>query len=1022
MVLKNKDMADTDMMRSKFALSQKKRQRQTFFLLIVSLLCAIAAFYWFWTTNYYRILSQNRNYIEDYTIQMTRQTERILTNAQALVVNAANQYAQLLKTQPDMSSEEMLEIIQDNHIFSRISYVSPEGFDIGSGGKIQVSDMEYFQQGIQGKTGWQALEESQVTHESVIVFYAPIKVEGEIVGVMSGHYNKERLRVLFSDRLFNYSPHTYLFQKDGEVIASSETALKDGNIVKGLSMENFQGSFSYQNILEFLDNPDQTYISFGFGKSGHTSVGSIVKSGDESWMILIVMPDSVTSGMVLAANQTGIILEIILVLVFLSYMYVVLSSFRHQEKHLQYLVETATENLNQTVKEERKQQAIISSLAGIYIYAYYFDMGTLEYGAIRRTGNYATIIPEQGDITDVLQLYLEQLILPDSISEMQEFLDLSTLGERLSHTEMITMEYQRQDANWCRACFVVAERDPNGQPKTIILASQFIESEKIKELETQAALHDAYEAAQLANHAKTTFLSNMSHDMRTPMNAIIGMTAIAGAHLDDKERVMECLGKIISSSRHLLALINEVLDMSKIESGKVELNEEDFSLSDLVENMLTLNHSLIAERHHSVVVNLHNLVHEHVVGDNVRLQQVFTNLLSNAAKYTPDGGLIQIDLTEKLTTNNNVGLYEAVFQDNGIGMSSKFLEHLFEPFVRADDKWVGNVQGTGLGMSIARNIIRMMGGEITVESELGKGTKFVVTFYLKLQQDSEYFEEKFLGLSVLVADDDQEACESTCAILDSLGMKSEWVLSGEEAVSKVCEVYDGGGSYYAVILDWKMPGIGGINATKAIRERVGEKVPIIIISAYDWQEIEQEARAAGANEFIGKPLFASRVIRLFNGLMGEETKAEEKTLKDVMNQYDFTGKRVLLVEDNELNTEIAVEILEMAGLQVETAQNGKIAVEMVKASSTGYYDLVLMDIQMPVMDGHEATRMIRKLDHPDAKTLPVVAMTANAFASDVQAAHDAGMNGHIAKPLDFNHLVKVLIKYLKPSLADDESI
>jgi len=546
-----------------------------------------------------------------------------------------------------------------------------------------------------------------------------------------------------------------------------------------------------------------------------------------------------------------------------------------------------------------------------------------------------------------------------------------------------------------------------------------------KERETQAALNDAYNAAQMASSAKTTFLSQMSHDMRTPLNAIIGMTAIAGTHLDDRNRVAECLSKITSSSRHLLSLINDVLDMSKIESGKVDLSEEEFSLPDLIDNMLTLNRPLIEEKGHTLTINIHDVTHENVIGDSVRLQQVFTNLLSNAAKYTPNGGNIRIELTEKTPERASIGSYEIVFQDNGIGMSEDFQKELFQPFVRADDDRVFKTQGTGLGMPIARNIIHMMNGEIQVESRLNEGTTITVTFCLKLHSHLDLSDDRFLRLPVLVADDDQDICESTCRMLDELGMNSEWVLSGEEAVEKTVLRHEQHDDYYAVILDWKMPGIGGVGAARAIRQEVSETIPIIIISAYDWSDIEEEALDAGVTTFITKPLFKSRVVHVFNELFlqtqarqsWEEPEPESNLDISIPAEAEllsarFSGKRILLVEDNDINLEIAEEILGMAGLTVDTATNGQEAVEQFSASTPGYYDLVFMDIQMPIMNGYEATETIRSLDRPDAKRIPIVAMSANAFSSDVHAALKSGMNGHIAKPIDFKYLAKILNKFL----------
>ena len=534
-----------------------------------------------------------------------------------------------------------------------------------------------------------------------------------------------------------------------------------------------------------------------------------------------------------------------------------------------------------------------------------------------------------------------------------------------------------------------------------------------KERQQEMALQAAFDAAEAASRAKTDFLSNMSHDIRTPMNGIIGMTAIAAAHIDDRERVQDSLQKITQASKHLLSLINEVLDMSKIESGKVDLVEEEFNLSDLIDNLLTMTSSEIAAHRHELSVNISGVTHEAVIGDSLRIQKIFTNLMGNAVKYTPDGGKIKLSISERPSHNPKVGCYEVVFEDNGIGMSEEFLERIFEPFERSsDDVRVAKVQGTGLGMPISRNIVRMMGGDIKVESKLGVGSRFTVTMYLKLQETIQVQYDKFVDLDVLVADDDPISLESCCGMLNDLGMRAEGVCTGTEAVEQVVAHHQRKQDYFACILDWKMPDMDGIAATRAIRQAVGKDVPIIIISAYDWSDIEQEARTAGANAFISKPLFRSRLVKTFASLVGGEKEVPQEAPFMPLEAIDLTGRRALLAEDNALNAEIATEILEMAGMTVDHAADGAEAVDKMAACENGFYDIVFMDIQMPVMNGYDATRAIRAMDRPYCKQVPIVAMTANAFAEDVLAAKTAGMNGHIAKPLDLNTLAKILKKWI----------
>ncbi|MGN1037864.1 MAG: response regulator, partial [Mailhella sp.] len=429
------------------------------------------------------------------------------------------------------------------------------------------------------------------------------------------------------------------------------------------------------------------------------------------------------------------------------------------------------------------------------------------------------------------------------------------------------------------------------------------------------------------------------------------------------------------------------------------------------DNLLLLVNPQVEEHRHELSVNISGVVHEAVIGDSLCIQKVFTNLVSNAVKYTPDGGKIRLSISEKPSGHAKAGCYEFVVEDNGIGMNEEFLTHIFDPFSRAADIRARNIQGSGLGMAISQSIVRMMGGDIKVDSCPGKGSRFTVTFYLKLQETEILAHEKFIDLNVLVADDDSLSLESCCSMLDDLGMKSKGVSSGYEAVKEVVLRHQQKNDYFACILDWKMPGMDGITTTQEIRKAVGQDVPIIIISAYDWSDIEQEAREAGASAFISKPLFRSRLEKTFSGLL-EKNAAEKDAPIFCPEQMQLSGRRALLAEDNDLNAEIAVEFLSMTGMDVERVGNGKDAVDRLLGSEDGFYDIIFMDIQMPVMNGYDAVRAIRAINRPYCRKVPIIAMTANAFAEDVQAAKTAGMNEHIAKPFDSGALMQTLKRWL----------
>lgn len=600
----------------------------------------------------------------------------------------------------------------------------------------------------------------------------------------------------------------------------------------------------------------------------------------------------------------------------------------------------------------------------------------------------------------------------ESLAAMDALFSPENIRKNLQdENDIYKFEYCSIDENTYKiASFIPLEWNGTKLVKAL-LASMDVSQEKKAEIESHKALKDAYRAAENASRAKTEFLSNMSHDIRTPMNAIVGLTAIAGANIESQDRVVECLGKITKSSRHLLGLINEVLDMARIESGRMSLAEEDFSLPELVDNLLTLTKPAIDEHQHQLEVHVEHIEHEAVCGDSLRIQQLFVNLMSNAVKYTPDGGNITLTIKEKPNGFSELGCYEFSIEDNGIGMTPEFQKIMFEPFSRADDHRTTKVQGTGLGMAIARNIVNLMNGDIQVESAPNKGTKITVTVYLKLQENEKEQEKELLDLPVLVVDDDKTCCESTVATLQEIGIAGEWVLTGKEAVERCYARHETNSDYFAVILDWKMPEMDGIATARKIRERVGEEVTIIILTSFDFSEIEEEARAVGVNAFMAKPLFRSRLtatLRQFTS--GKKEKNARNYLEDFAKE-NYAGKRILLVEDNELNREIATEIIGMTGVTIDIAENGKIAVEKVMEAPEKWYDLIFMDIQMPIMNGYEATAAIRALAGSRGK-VPIIAMTANAFAEDVQLAKNTGMNEHIAKPLDLNKLNDVLKQWL----------
>lgn len=527
--------------------------------------------------------------------------------------------------------------------------------------------------------------------------------------------------------------------------------------------------------------------------------------------------------------------------------------------------------------------------------------------------------------------------------------------------------------------------------------------------EQKAALQDALTAAEHANRAKSDFLSRMSHDIRTPMNAVLGMTKIGKKYAGDPERVMDCFQKIDISSKLLIDLINEVLDMSKIESGRILLAEEEVNLAELTQGVVTMVQPLLQDKGLRFNAYVSGILHETVISDVQRLQQLIVNLLSNAVKYTLEGGTVSLEIRETPAGETDMAHYEFIVSDTGIGMRPEFISHVFEPFERAEDVKIQAVQGTGLGLSICKKIAEQMGGTIAVESAYGIGSRFTVSVYLKVQ-DEKIDDGALAGRWVLVVDDDTDACAHTCRRLAELGMTAEGVGDGRTALDKVSKAHAVGRDYFAVILDYRMPGLDGVETTRLIRERTGNGLPILMLSAYDMSEQMDAAKQAGVNGFITKPLFRSRLVYKLNQFISGA--AEEKPEAGPLLGGSYQGKRILLAEDNMLNREIAVEILSETGAAIDTAENGQIALDMVKNAPAGTYDLIFMDMQMPVLDGCAAAEQIRALPRADTKRLPIIAMTANAFADDRQKTKNAGMNGHLAKPLDLDQLGRVLEKWL----------
>ena len=656
------------------------------------------------------------------------------------------------------------------------------------------------------------------------------------------------------------------------------------------------------------------------------------------------------------------------------------------------------------LKQSQKRMRIINALGMAYSSITLFDLKNSRVEVIKKSGNDTAVSEDKMLYKDIQKDYVRKLLDPAWQDGFLKFLDMDTVIRRLKGVQFLTYTSKLANGKWLFSVLVPQRFDKDGNITAILLANRDITKEKEKELEQERELRDALAAAEHANKAKTNFLNSISHDIRTPMNAVIGFTALATTHADDKELVMDYLKKINVSSRHLLSLINDVLDMSRIESGIVKLEEVKVHLPDVFHDLRSIIQGNIAAKQQELYIDTQNVVHEDVIIDKLRLNQVLLNIVSNAIKFTQVGGMINIRVSEYPCSREGYANYSFSVKDNGIGMSKEFQDHIFDAFAREQTVTKSGIQGTGLGMAISKNIINMMGGTITVNSEPGKGSEFIVGIECRITDETVKYKPvpQLQGARALVVDDDANTCMSVCKMLRDIEMVADWTTSGKEAVLRAKEAWEIKKEFKAYIIDWQMPDMNGIETVRRIRKVIGNDTPIIILTAYDWSDIADEAREAGVTAFVSKPLFMSD---LRSALTQQAVETEPVT---TARKYDHAGKKVLLVEDNELNREIATAILEEAGLIVETVDDGTDAVERMRAVDESRYDVILMDIQMPKMDGYTATREIRTLRNNKKANIPIIAMTANAFEEDKKKAFEAGMNAHIAKPINIDTIMDAL--------------
>lgn len=813
--------------------------------------------------------------------------------------------------------------------------------------------------------------------------------------------------------LYYYNGESLTNEDFGNVKAGKNllSALKDADIAQG---------YDFDLVKEDFEKGKSGHISFKYCDL-HESLCYIPVEGT-NWMMTILILDNVISRQISSISsgmmRRGIIQIIITMVVMLL---VFLALIRRSRRNAKFLLDQEKADgdriraaFAQIEREQMAMDNIHAAMKSGFWSMEFNDKSELISCTWSDVFRNMLGYKNEEDFPNKLESWSDLLHEEDKERIIEEYWETvkDYTGEK-TYDVQYQLYTKNKGLRWFHAAGRLSRRK-DGSPITFVGLFVDIDDEKKMEekLEQQTKdLQDALAAAQHANRAKTTFLNNMSHDIRTPMNAIIGFTSLAAAHIDSKDQVQGYLSKISTSSNHLLSLINDVLDMSRIESGKVKIEEKETSLPEIMHDLKTIVQSDITSKQLEFFIDTADVINEHILCDKLRLNQVLLNLLSNAMKFTKPGGIVSVRILQKGNAPDGCASYDFQIKDTGIGMSKEFIEHVFEPFERERTSTVSGIQGTGLGMAITKNIVDMMGGTIAVISEEGKGTTFTVSLQFKTCSGPVRQEiiPELQGLRTLVADDDFNTCSSVTKMLSTIGMRPDWTTSGKEAVLRTKLATEQNDGYAAYIIDWLMPDMNGIEVVRRIRGIIGEDTPIIILTAYDWSDIEEEARNAGVTAFCSKPIFLSELREILESpFMVSETKKE-----DPENTTSFTGKKILLVEDNEINQEIAVEILQSAGFIMEVAEDGAVAVERMKTAQPGQYDLILMDIQMPVMNGYEATRQIRAMENSELSNIPIIAMTANAFDEDKKAAFEAGMNGHAAKPIDVPKLLELLGEILK---------
>lgn len=826
-----------------------------------------------------------------------------------------------------------------------------------------------------------------------LIFFAAPAFKGEYGGfefeAVGISYNNSDMAESLKVSAFEGCSESYVIDSTGRVIidCSVETNKAFFNLLSWLEKETNMGTAEIKSLSKKINNGEFGVTRFVKSGEGYYLVYQPTDLID--WTVVGIVPTAVVN-----ASMNRLQAITIPAIIALSVFIFAIVIF--------FIVSENRKNLAAKDTEILYREELFGILTGNSEDIYFMvDDGDYKVTYVSPNIEKALGLCEE-DIRANIRLVDELAASPDTVRIIDKFSEIG-LGEQ----KQFEREYIHSKTGECLWFLVtVYHAEINGEKKYVVILS-----DRTRERRMNQTLSHALQVAKSANEAKSNFLANMSHDIRTPMNAIVGFSMLLRKNTENPDKVKEYTEKIISSGHHLLSLINDVLDMSKIESGKTSLNPTEFRLAELIEEIHTIVLPQMKMKKLNFEMRSRGRLPEYIVGDRLRINQILLNLLSNAIKYTPEHGAI-ILTTEGRQKTAGLAQIRFTVEDNGYGMSPEFLKNVFDPFAREDNEKINGIQGTGLGMAITKNIVELMGGSITVHSNPGQGSIFTIDLELQTvagEPDKEFWKER--GITrILVADDMEDVCVDVRELMAETGVEVDCAIGGKEAVrmaSAAAEIHE---EYHIIILDWKMPDMDGVEAARRIREKVGDMVPVMVLTSYDFDDIEEEARGAGITAFLNKPFFVSSFRREVEKSCVPAQKPDNMDSPD--ENMEFAGMRILAAEDNESNAEILTELLKIEGIECEIAENGKEAVDMFNASKPGYYDMIFMDIAMPVMDGYEAAGYIRSSVHPDGAAIPIVAMTAYVFEDDVRRAFEAGMDAHTAKPIDIEN-VKMLMRQLR---------